>query len=67
MQKRQKYVPLELDNDRLDNIVSTLRDRLLSEFWPHVPEGEQRDRIKARLENNILAALRRFANEVEAT
>ncbi len=67
MNKRESYVELELSGEKLDSLVSSLRDRLLGEFWEHVPMGAQRDEIKARLERNILAALNHKMDEIEAT
>jgi hypothetical protein len=67
MPKRQAYVTLEISHDRLVRIVNELRDKLLAEFWSHVPEGSRRDAIKARLEASILAALERQSSDIEAT
>jgi hypothetical protein len=67
MNKRETYVELELSGERLDSLVSALRDRLLDEFWGHVPEGAQRDEIKARLERNIFSAFSHKIDEMEAT
>jgi hypothetical protein len=67
MQKHQDFVSLEITYERVDKIVVDLRDKLLTEFWSHVPEGEQRDRIKARLENSIQSALESSSDNIEAT
>ncbi len=67
MPRRQEYVGLEIASEKMDGIVATLRDKLLDEFWSHVPEGERRAQIRARLEENILAALARYSDDVEAT
>jgi hypothetical protein len=67
MQKRQDYVALEIASEKLDGIVIELRDKLLGEFWSHVPEGEHREQIKARLENSILSALAHPSEDFEAT
>jgi hypothetical protein len=67
MSKRQPFVELELSGERLDTLVYSLRDKLLNEFWAHVPEGVYRDEIKSRLERNILAALDYAPQDIEAT
>jgi hypothetical protein len=67
MNKRENYVELELSGERLDSLVFNLRDRLLKEFWAHVPEGEYLEQIKARLEKNILGALNSEPEAMEAT
>jgi hypothetical protein len=67
MPKRQEYVALEIVSEKLDSVVAALRDKLLDEFWSHVPEGAHRDQIRARLENNILSALMRYSDNTEAT
>jgi hypothetical protein len=67
MQKRQEYVALEITSEKLDGIVAAIRDRLLAEFWAHVPAGPHRDEIGARLEDSILAALAHPPGDIEAT
>ncbi|OGC95990.1 MAG: hypothetical protein A2W25_09610 [candidate division Zixibacteria bacterium RBG_16_53_22] len=67
MQKRQDYVALELASEKLDDIIAGLRDKLLREFWSHVPEGEHREQISARLEDSILSALTHSSDNIEAT
>jgi hypothetical protein len=62
MNKREKYVSLELSGDNLDKFVVELREKILSEFWPEIPVGQDRDLIKCRLERSILNALE-FENE----
>jgi hypothetical protein len=67
MQKRQDYVALEIASEKLDDIISNLRDKLLRDFWSHVPEGKHRDQISARLEDSILSALTHSSDNTEAT
>jgi hypothetical protein len=67
MNKRETFIELELSGEKLDSLVSSLRERLLGEFWGHIPDGSQRDEIRARLERNILAALNHKMDEIEAT
>lgn len=57
MNKREKYVTLELSGDKLDMVVTELQEKLLREFWSHVPEGAHREQIRQRLERSILGAL----------
>jgi hypothetical protein len=63
MNKREAYVELELSGPMLESLVASLRDRLLNEFWAHVPEGDYRNQIKARLEKNILSAFNHKTDE----
>jgi hypothetical protein len=44
-----------------------LRDKLLNEFWSHVPEGADRDQIRLRIENNIMASFKYGKDDVQAT
>ncbi len=69
MNKREPFVELELSGERLDGFVFDLRDKLLNEFWTHIPDGSKREQIKARLEKNILAAFNHShqADEKDAT
>jgi DNA-binding MarR family transcriptional regulator len=67
MNKRQDYVSLELSGERLDKLISELTEKLICEFWSHIPEGEQKNQIKARIERSILSAFEICAEEVEAT
>jgi hypothetical protein len=67
MPKRQDYVTLEIASDQLRDIITDLREKLLAEFWSHVPEGERREQIKARLENSINSALAHSSEDIEAT
>jgi hypothetical protein len=67
MNKRQPFVELELSGEKLDTLVYSLRDKLLGEFWAHVPEGAYRNEIKSRLERNIMAALDYAPQDIEAT
>jgi hypothetical protein len=67
MNKRQTFVEFELSGEKLDNLITALRDSLLGEFWSHIPEGKCREEIKGRLEKNILAALEPPADESQAT
>jgi len=67
MQKRQEYVTLEIASEKLDDIVNTLRDKLLVQFWSHVPDGERRREIERRLEESILAALMSAFKDIDAT
>ncbi len=64
MNKRETYVTLELSGDKLDSVVTELREKLLREFWSHVPEGAHREQIRLRLERSILAALNCQPQEV---
>jgi hypothetical protein len=63
MNKRQQFVELELSGEKLDSLVIGLRNKLLDEFWVHVPEGKYREEIKARLERNIIAAIERSPDD----
>ncbi len=56
MNRQKDYVSLEISGEKLERIISSLRDRLLNEFWPNIPEGPERDEIKSRLEESILSA-----------
>lgn len=67
MNKRMDYVPLELSGDKLNNIVGQLRDKLLDEFWPGLPNDDKRRQISDRLERNILASFEYHGDKVEAT
>jgi hypothetical protein len=67
MNKRQQFVELELSGEKLDSLVSGLRDKLLGEFWAHIPEGDYRDQIKLRLEKNIFAALNYPPDNAQST
>jgi len=67
MNKRQDYVPLELSGDKLNNIVGQLRDKLLDEFWPGIPNDDKRRQISDRLEKNILLSFEYHGDKVEAT
>ncbi len=57
MKRRSEYVPLEISGEKLDFFVAELREKLLNEFWASVPEGREKEEIKARIELNIYAAL----------
>jgi hypothetical protein len=67
MKKRPPFVPLEIADDQLERIIAGVRDSLMREFWGHISDGEQRARIRARLEASILEALRHLRDEIEAT
>ncbi len=56
MNRQKDYVSLEISGEKLERIVSILRDKLLNEFWSNTPEGPERERIKSRLEESILSA-----------
>lgn len=58
MNKREKFIALEFSGENLDQFVSDLKDKILSEFWPEIPQGENRNQIEARLEKSILNALK---------
>ncbi len=60
MNKQRDYVSLEISGEKLERIISGLRDRLLNEFWPNIPEGPERDKIKSRLEESILVAFEQY-------
>ena len=64
MKRHQQYIPLELSGERLERFIAELRDRLLHEFWPHIPDCEYRREISSRLEKSILSA---FEMESEKT
>jgi hypothetical protein len=64
MNKREKYIALELSGEKLDKTITDLRDKLLLEFWSHVPEGAHREQIRMRLERSILQAINYKAEEV---
>jgi len=61
MRDDHQYVGLEFSDDNLDKLVLELRQKLLREFWPDIPEGEYKEQIKARLEVSILGALQHQA------
>ena len=61
MNRQKDYVSLEISGEKLERIISSLRDRLLNEFWPNIPEGPERDKIKSRLEESILSAFDEYA------
>ncbi len=56
MNRQKDYISLEISGEKLERIVSILRDKLLNEFWSNIPEGPERERIKSRLEESILSA-----------
>lgn len=57
MCKEHEYIGLEISDDNLNKLVAELRQKLLREFWPDIPEGEYKERIRSRLEKSILCAL----------
>ena len=61
MNRQKDYVSLEISGEKLERMVSSLRDRLLNEFWPNIPEGPEREKIKSRLEKSILVAFKQYA------
>jgi hypothetical protein len=63
MNKREKYITLELSGDNLDKFVVDLREKILTEFWPKIPDGDDREMIKSRLEKSILNALESESSE----
>jgi hypothetical protein len=67
MNKRQSFIELELSGEMLESLVSSLRDKLLNEFWAHVPEGSYREQIKLRLEKNILASFDPAPDNTQST
>lgn len=67
MNKRQDFVTLELSGDKLNNIVGQLREKLLDEFWPGIPNDDKRRQISDRLEKNILASFDNQGDKIEAT
>ena len=56
MNRQKEYVSLEISGEKLERLVSILRDKLLDEFWPNISEGPERERIKSRLEESIISA-----------
>jgi hypothetical protein len=64
MNKREKYIALELSGEKLDKTIADIRDKLLYEFWSHIPDGAHRDQIKLRLERSILQAFNYKPNEI---
>ena len=56
MNRQKDYVSLEISGEKLERIVSILRDKLMNEFWSNTPDGPERERIKSRLEESILSA-----------
>ena len=54
----QQYVTLQISHQELDRLVVRLRDRLLQEFWAEIPEGAERESIKASLEHSIFSAIK---------
>ena len=63
MNRREKYITFELSGDNLDKFVGDLREKILTEFWPEIPGGNERELIKSRLEISILNALESEGNE----
>lgn len=63
MNKREKYITLELSGDNLDRFIRELREKILTEFWPKIPDSDEREMIKSRLEKSILNALETEGNE----
>jgi hypothetical protein len=61
MNKQKEFVSLEISGEKLERMVSILRDKLLDEFWSNIPEGPERERIKSRLEVSILSAFDKYA------
>ena len=61
MNRQKDYVSLEISGEKLEKMVSILRDKLLDEFWSNIPEGPERERIKSRLEESILSAFEEYA------
>lgn len=61
MNKQKEFVSLEISGEKLERMVSILRDKLLDEFWSNIPEGPERERIKSRLEESILSAFDKYA------
>ncbi len=56
MNREKDYVSLEISGEKLERMVSILRDKLMNEFWSNISEGPERERIKSRLEESILSA-----------
>jgi len=67
MNKRQEFISLELSGERLDRLIAEITEKLLGEFWSHIPEGEQKKQIRERIERSILSAFEISAEEIEAT
>lgn len=63
MNKREKYITLELSGDNLDRFIRDLMEKILTEFWPKIPDGDDREMIKSRLEKSILNALESQCDE----
>ncbi len=61
MNRQKDYISLEISGEKLERMVSILRDKLLNEFWSNIPEGPERERIKSRLEDSILSAFEKYA------
>lgn len=61
MNKQKEFVSLEISGEKLERMVSILRDKLLNDFWPNIPQGPERERIKSRLEESILSAFDKYA------
>lgn len=61
MNRQKEYVSLEISGEKLERMVSILRDKLLDEFWSNIPEGPEREKIKSRLEESILSAFDKYA------
>jgi hypothetical protein len=67
MNKRQAYISLELSGERLEKLLSEITEKLMREFWSHIPEGDQKDQIRVRIERSIMSAFQLSTEEVEAT
>jgi hypothetical protein len=61
MNRQREYVSLEISGEKLERMVSILRDKLLREFWSNIPEGPERKKIKSRLEESIVSAFNEYA------
>jgi hypothetical protein len=58
MRRKEKFIFLDIPDEKLDPLVRSIRDALMAEFWPHITVGSQRAGISARLEESIVAAIR---------
>ena len=57
MKKHLKFIPLEISDKELDSFISSLTDKLYSEFWSDDEEDSRKKEIKARIEKNIHVVL----------
>ncbi len=57
MAKKEEYIALEITGNSLDQLVNDLKEKILLEFWPQIPDSAEREVIKDRLGKSILSVL----------